>query len=109
MFEGKPWAAYVGFAVGIVAMMAGVFGWFDPAIAWGLAGIFGFGGVAALRQYLESKGWKTYALVAINVVLSVLLALNVITPDVYAQLIAVFGGLTAVTVVQGVSKAKNGG
>lgn len=102
----SPWFTYVGIIFAIIAIIAGAAGWFDPNIAWGIAGFLGFGSIASLRAYIESKGWKTYVVAGIPMVLGLLVALNVITFDNYQTLIAAFAPLTGITIQQALGKAK---
>jgi len=102
-----PIYTYLGMAIAILAMITGVFEWFDPNIAWGIAGLFGFGSVASLRAYISSKGWKTYAAVIPPMILGVLTTLNVITIEVYQQLMLVFGAISGAT-IQHANKKANG-
>ena len=101
-----PWVTYVGMAIAIFAIVTNVFGWVPAEIAWGVAGIFGFGSIASLRGYIESKGWKTYVITGIPAILGVLTVFKVIDLETYQQLMVAFGPLTAMTLQQAVTKAK---
>lgn len=97
---------YIGAFIALVAILAGVFGWVDPQVVWGVAGIFGFGSVASLRTYIDSQGWKTYVVAGIPIVLGILLLLKVIDLDTYKALVEAFTPLTGMTVAHGVQKAQ---
>ena len=101
----QPWVTYLGMAIALAAVLAGVFSWFDPNIAWGVAGIFGFGSMASLRAYIETKGWKTYVMTGIPVLCGVLALVGVIDAETYQLLIAAFAPLTGITLQQAQVKA----
>jgi hypothetical protein len=61
-----------------------------------------------LRAYIDSQGWKTYAAVLPGIVCGILAAANVITLEVYQLLVAAFAPITAATLQQAETKAKNG-
>ena len=98
--------AYAGFGVAVLAIVTGVFGWFPAEIVWGVAGFFGFGGIGALRNFIDSEGWKTYAAIIPPMVSGVLMLFNVIDLVTYQLLIAAFVPVTGATVTQGVVKAQ---
>jgi len=104
----SPLLTYLGFTIALLAMLCGIFEWFDPNIAWGLAGIFGFGGIAALRAFISSQGWKTYATGVFYIIPSILLMFNVINSVQFAALVALGASLTGASLAQGVVKAQNG-
>ena len=96
----QPWVTYLGMVIALVAILAGALGWFDPAVAWGVAGIFGFGSVASLRAYIESKGWKTYVMSGVPIIFGVLVIAGVIDAETYQLLIAAFAPITGITLQQ---------
>jgi len=105
-FLKSPALTYIGAVIAVLAMVSGVFEWFDPQIAWSIAGMFGFGSVASLRVFIDSSGWKTYALTGIPIVLGALTLAGVTTVESYQALMAVFAPLTGATIQQAQSKAK---
>lgn len=100
----KQWAVYIGLLLALFAVVASALNWLDPTVAWGLAGIFGFGSIGVLRSYMESKGWLTYASVGIPTILGVLLLLGVIDVDTYKILISAFAPLTGLGIARAVNK-----
>ena len=101
----SPIVTYIGMAVALLAMVAGVFEWFNPDIAWSVAGIFGFGSVASLRAYIESKGWKTYVMTGLPILFGVLTLAGVFDVETYKLLMAAFAPLTGITLQQAQVKA----
>ena len=102
----QPWVTYAGVIVAVIAIVSGVF-WPQYAnILWGIASIAGFGSVASLRAFIESQGWKSYAVVVVNVIPSLLFAFKVLDAETFAALTAALGVLLGGTVQQALSKAK---
>ena len=101
----KPFFTYLGMAIAALAMVFGVIKPDWSGIAWTVAGVLGFGSVAALRSMIDSSGWKTYAIAVIMIPLSLLQAFNVITPEVFQALVAVFAPLTLITTQQALAKS----
>lgn len=102
----QAWVTYLGMTVALFAIVAGVFGWLDPQIVWGVAGIFGFGSLASLRAYIDSQGWKTYVATGIPIIAGLLVMAKIITIDQYQALVAAFAPITAGTLQAATSKAK---
>ncbi len=98
--------AYVGFGIALLAAVTGVFGWFPAEIVWGVAGIFGFGGYGALRSFVKSQGWKTYAVAGFPIIFGVLLLFNIIDIVIYQTLLGLAGTITGVTMTNGIDKAQ---
>lgn len=71
-----------------------------------MAGLFGFGSLAALRQFIDSKGWKTYVVGGITALAGILSAFGVIDATVYRAWLAIAATLGGITVQQALSKAK---
>jgi hypothetical protein len=80
--------------------LTGIFGWFPAEIAWSIAGLLGFGSIAALRAFIDSKGAKTYVLVGLGILNSLLYAFGVYSPDpavglvLYQKVSALIASLT---------------
>jgi hypothetical protein len=103
----SPALAYVGFALGLVAALTGIFGWFPAEIAWSIAGLFGFGGIAALRAFIESSGWTTYVYVGLQIVNTVLfMALNLYDLETFQTLMGLIASLTGIGLANGVKKVE---
>ena len=97
---------YIGFAIALIAALGGVLYPQYAQVAWAVAGIFGFGSLAALRKFIESKGWKTYVVGGITVLAGILAAFDVIDMIVYQAWLAIAAALSGITVQQALSKAK---
>lgn len=107
--EKKDIITYVGFALAIFAVATGVFGWIPAAVAWGIAGLFGFGTLAAVRTFIESKGWKTYIIDIPTAILGLATAVGWVTLDLYTQIMVVIGMLNVGTLAHADNKALNPG
>ncbi len=106
----SPKLAIVGFALGMVSALTGVFGWFPAEAAWSFAGLFGFGGVAALRAYIRSFGRTTYIYVGAQVVNTVLFsAFQIYDLVTYQTLMGLIASLTGIGITNGYRKAINPG
>jgi hypothetical protein len=102
----SPALAYVGFVLGLVASLTGIFGWFPAEIAWSIAGLFGFGGIAALRAFIESSGWTTYAYVGLQIINTVcFMILNLYDLLVFQTLMGLIASLTGIGLSNGYKKS----
>jgi hypothetical protein len=102
----NQYLVYVGFVVALIAALGGAIYPEYAEIAWGIAGLFGFGSLAALRQFIDSAGWKTYVVGGITALAGVLSAFGVISTDVYKAWLGIAATLGGITVQQALSKAK---
>jgi len=107
--EKKDMVTYAGFALAVASAATSVFGWFPAEIGWGIAGLFGFGTLAAARTFIESKGWKTYVIDIPTALLGVATAMQWIPLELYAQIMVVIGMLNAGTLAHADNKALNSG
>ena len=105
MFPDKPIFTYIGMALAVVAMVLGVVLPEYANYAWTVAALLGFGSVTVLRQYIESKGYKTVGLFAVVIVITALQLFGVVTPEIYQSLMAIFLPLFGITYQQALSKA----
>lgn len=104
----SPITAIIGFVLGLGAALSGIFGWFPAEIAWSIAGLFGFGGIAALRAYIESSGWTTYAYIGGQIVNTVLfMAFSVYDLVTFQTLMGLLATLTGIGITNGYNKAIN--
>ena len=103
----KPWVMAVGIIVALFAIVDAVFGWtgLDSNVLWAIASVFGVSTYAAVRQAIDSLGWKTYALIVINVVPALLFAFNLISAEIFAALTAALGSLIPATTKAALTKA----
>ncbi len=107
--EKKDIVKYVGFALGLFAAATGVFGWVAAEVAWGIAGLFGFGTLALVRTFIDSKGLKTYLIDIPTALLGVATAVGWIDLALYAQIMAVIAVLNTATLAHADQKALNPG
>ena len=101
----NPIYSYIGMLVAVVAIVSGVLFPEYSATLWAIAGFFGFGSVGLLRQKIDAEGWKTYAIVIVVGVMSVLQIAGIITPETYELMIAAFAPLTGITLQQALAKS----
>jgi hypothetical protein len=106
--EKKNIITYVGFAIAIFAVATGVFGWVPAEVAWGIAGLFGFGTLAAVRTFIDSKGWKTYLIDIPTALAGLATALGWLSLELYQQIMVVIGMLNVGTIRQADTKALTG-
>lgn len=107
--EKKDIVTYIGFAIAIFAVATGVFGWVAAEVAWGIAGLFGFGTLATVRAFITSKGWKTYLIDIPTALLGVATAVGWITLELYIQIMAIIAILNVGTIRAADAKALNSG
>lgn len=107
MFPDKPIFSYIGMLLAVIAIASTVVFPDYSAFIWTLAGILGFGSVAALRKFIDSKGWKTTATFVVVVVLTLLQWFGVISPEWYKLLLAAFGPVIAITFQQALAKSSS--
>ena len=105
MFTDKPIYSYIGMVLAVVAIVAGVLFSDYGSMAWTLAGLFGFGSVAALRAQIDSKGWKTYAMFVVVVLVTLLQIFGVIDPTTAHALMIAFAPILGITVQQALAKS----
>jgi len=102
----QQYLTYIGFALALIAALGGVLYPQYAELAWGLAGLFGFGSLATLRQFIDSTGWKTYVVGGITALAGILSAFGIIDTTVYQAWLAIAATLGGITVQQALSKAK---
>jgi hypothetical protein len=105
MFPDKPIFTYVGMVLAVAAMVMTVLLPQYADFMWTIAAILGFGSVAALRTYIDAKGWKTYGLFGVVIILSIAQWVGWMTPEVYNSLMALFLPLFGITYQQAQTKA----
>jgi len=107
----SPVFSYVFFAIAVVIAGAAFAGIIPTNVAEVLVGLFGFSGLAGLRAYIDSQGWKTYFSVVMGIVGIVIRFVfpDVFTPEELAQWLTFWGIAGAGALVHGVEKTKRGG
>lgn len=98
-------ASYVGMVLAVAAIVAGVFFPDYSGVVWTLAGVFGFGSVAALRSHIDSQGWKTYGAFIVVLALTALQIFGILTPENVHALFVVLGPVVGITVQQALAKS----
>lgn len=107
MFPDKPIFSYIGMVLAVTAVVFTVVLPDYTTFLWTMAGLLGYGSVAALRGLIDSKGWKTTATFVVIVGLTLLQWFNVITPDLYKLLLAGFAPVIGITVQQALAKSSS--
>ena len=102
----KEILSYLFFTLGIVAVGFFTAGIIPIGTLTILLGLFGFSGVAALRSYIVSHGWKTWGSVFLGFVGIILAAVGVFTPIMLGQWLAVWGLTASIGVVHAIRKAQ---
>jgi len=105
MFPNKPIFSYIGMGLAVVAVVLTVVLPEYAAILWTVAGLLGYGSIAALRKMIDSKGWKTTATFVVIAVLTIAQWFGFITPDMYQLLLAAFAPVIGITVQQALAKS----
>ena len=99
--------SYVMFGVAIAVVAANVlFGIIDQAVMLIVIGLLGFSGVAALRTFIDSTGYKTYVMLGLGVLAFALSQFGIITPEALKAWLSVWGLLTGGTVTHAIQKAQ---
>lgn len=101
----KKILGYVGFAIALLAQIAGFSGIIPVTIANLIGGLFGFGGLIAVRCWIEAKGLKTKIIGGLGILASILVGVNVLPLTAYFMLIGFLGTLAGVTITQAIAKA----
>jgi hypothetical protein len=102
---GKP-LAYVLFVAAAVAAVLGAIGIIDQNIMTLIMSVTGFGGIAALRAFIDSAGIKTYVLIGGAAVAVGLHLLKVITLPILQSILAVVFSLCGTTLTAATTKAQ---
>jgi hypothetical protein len=98
-------ASYIGMLIAVVAIVLGVVMPDYSAVAWTVAGVLGYGSVAALRTQIDSAGYKTYIVFGITIVLMGLQMFNVLPAETVQALFVAFAPVTGITVQQALAKS----
>jgi len=93
--------------VGLVA--ANALGYVSDTIFLMAMGLFGFPNVMALRDWIKSQGWITYAFSGLGLLGTAAVFFGFIPPDKLIYILTIFGGGAAVGVANGIKKAVENG
>ncbi len=106
----KPEVVYGMFILSVAVALVHFLGYLPEGVANTLIGLFGFGGLAGLRSWVGSKGWKTYfsaAMAIVGIAIRYLFP-EVFTPAELAQWLAFWGVVGTASLAHGVQKANGG-
>ena len=103
----NPIFSYIGLGVACAAVVLGVIMPEWAVVAWTVAGVLGYGSVASIRTFIDSKGWKTYAIFFVILVSAGLEIFAVITPELFQALIVAFAPITGITLQQSLAKSSS--
>lgn len=105
--QGKT-LSYILFAAAIVVVALSLVGFISEPVMLSLIGVLGFGGISALRAFIDSTGYKTYisAGLAIIGVIAQAIFPTYVSPDVLQQWLALWGTIAGVSTTQAVVKAQ---
>lgn len=103
----NPLLSYVLFAIAVIFYLIGALGYLSMDLVIGLMSIFGFSGLAALRAYIVSKGWKTYTIVVIVVIGAVLKIAGVIGEEMFYSILTAGLPLAGITIQQAEKKVNS--
>lgn len=92
----------------VAVIIAFVLGYVGESIMLTILGFAGFSGVAALRDWIDSQGWKTYLMAGMGILGTIAMTLGWITPDVFIALLTLFGMGAAGTTIAAVKKVPAG-
>ena len=104
--KGKE-LSYVTFALGMIVAVGGALGYIPDTVMITLLSVFGFSGLAGLRAFLDSTGWKTYAVAIVGIAATVLNSLGYVTADQMYLIIGILVPAGGGTLMQGISKSQN--
>ncbi|NOY60292.1 MAG: hypothetical protein GXO75_15390 [Calditrichaeota bacterium] len=100
-------STYIMFVLAVAVVFGWVTGYLSEEITVTLIGLLGFAGLAGLRQFIDSSGYKTYILAFLGVV-GVLLQVffDWFTPDMLGKWLMIWGLLGGATLTHAVAKEK---
>lgn len=100
--------SYVFFALAVVAIAIYFLGFIPETVMLAAIGILGFSGVASVRTFIDSYGWKTKFIAAVGG-LGILVQLfmpETVTPEFMARWLEFWGIISGVTITQAVVKSQ---
>jgi len=96
--------AFVAFGISVLAFIIGQIPtlWFGPDIGTSIGAFFGFTGIASFRTFIESKGWRTQAIVVVGLLTVVL---SFIVPfEILQNLVVMLFAMAGITLTYAVKK-----
>ena len=105
MFKKSELWSYASFFLALVAVGVFVAGLIPESTMLVILGVFGFAGIAALRQFVDSHGWKTWFSALMGFICVLLQIFGVFTPDALAKWLTIWGLLASGGLVHAVKKA----
>lgn len=92
----------------LAAIVAGTLEYISTEIMLTFFTIFGFSGVAAFRDWINSQGYKTYVVAGLAIAGAAGLYFKFITVEQLLIIVSIFTGGAAVTLTQAVKKVPAG-
>jgi len=97
-------ATVITFVLAAAAVALKSLGVFDETLLTVIVGLLGFGGLAELRYYLGTRGWKTYAVVIFGAAGIAGLLTGIATPEQVGYWFGFWGIIGGGTLAHGVAK-----
>jgi hypothetical protein len=94
------------FILGAVVVAIHALGYIDESILMVIVGLLGFGGLAELRLYMETQGFKTYAVIVIGALGIAGLLTGYATPAQVGYWYSFWGIISGGTLAHAVAKSK---
>lgn len=92
----------------IVALVAWALDYVQENIVLFIVGIAFPGGLAAWRDWINSKGWMTYVVCGLALLGFIALVLHFITPEQFMIVLGTVSGLGALTIGKAISRVEPG-
>lgn len=94
------------FVAGVAIFAAQTLGYISTEVATAIIGLLGFGGIAGLRAFIDSQGWKTYAVAAIGCAGILALSFGVISIEQLTAWLAGWGIISGAAINHAIQKTK---
>jgi len=105
IFNSKS-LTFIFFGLAVITIAVFILGYIPETTAIPILGLLGFSGFAAVRDWLNSQGWKTYAVVGIAVIGVIPYAIGWVTVEQLQLWFEVWGVLGVGTLAHGTVKAQ---
>ncbi len=105
MFKKSEVLSYVFFFLALVSVAIFVAGLIPESTMLVILGVFGFAGIGALRDFVNSHGWKTWFSVVMGFVGVLLQVFGIFDADALAKWLTIWGLLASGGLVHAVKKA----
>ena len=94
------------FVTGVCVFAAQILGYLSPQIATALYGLLGFGGVAGMRAFIDSQGWKTHFVAVVGCAGVLALAFGFVDVAQLSEWLAGWGIVAAAAINHAIQKAR---